>query len=280
MKPIKQLTLNSVVTALAFTAILGTSSARAQNAGDLLIGFEEQGNGASSNVYEVDLGSASQFLSPSAPTQTFDLSTGDLSNYFGSSWASSTLLQYGVIGGTQTTGNLVLGSNTLAANTLFTSWNTFALAPTEKTSNTQKTSQNDINALYNDFGNTANPTTGSTVSLPAVITDATDPDGFAAENKTNANFNFGAGFSTSDLDYNSDGSTAAVPAATLDLYEVTPTNASTGAKPTDLLGTFSLGSNGNLTFTAAAAPEPSSWALIGIGALALFWNLRRRNQAV
>jgi len=38
MKPIK---LTSAVAALAFTAILGTSSARAQNPGDLILGFEE-----------------------------------------------------------------------------------------------------------------------------------------------------------------------------------------------------------------------------------------------
>jgi hypothetical protein len=116
------------------------------------------------------------------------------------------------------------------------------------------------------------------VSLPAVITDATDPDGFAYLNKNGANFNLGAGFSTSDLDYNSDGSTSAADAAVLDLYEVTPTNADTGAKPTDLLGTFSLASSGDLTFTAEAVPEPSSWVLIGLGSLALVWNLRRRNQ--
>ena len=274
MKPIK---LTSAVAALAFTAILGMSSARAQNAGDVILGFEEPGTGGSANVYEVDLGSITKFLNPSSSTLTFNLSTSDLSNGtsgFGSGWATNSLLQWGVIGGTQTTGNLTLGSTTLAPNTLFTSWNTWTAAPTEKTSNTQKTGQTLVTDLYNDTN--PSPSPGSTVSLPAVYTSNTDPDGFAYLNKSKSNFNFGAGYATSDLDYNSDGSTSAPTSAVLDLYEVAQT--SSGTAPGTLLGTFSLAGNGNLTYSPEAVPEPSSYALVGFGALVLVWNLRRRNH--
>ncbi|HEY0256761.1 MAG TPA: PEP-CTERM sorting domain-containing protein [Candidatus Methylacidiphilales bacterium] len=274
----KLIKLTSAVAALTFTVILATSSARAQTAGDLIIGFEEPGSGGSANVYEVDLGAATLFLNPSSQTQTFALSTADLSNYFGSSWASSSLLQFGIIGGTQTSGDLTLGGTTLAKNTLFTSWNTWAAAPAERVSTTQQTTQLDINALYNDVANVAAPTAGSTVALPAVITDSTDAGGIAYQNAHKSNFNFGTGAAKSNLDSNSDGSISAVDNAILDLYELTPTDADTGAKPTTLLGTLNLNSNGNLVFTAAAVPEPSSWSMIGLGALTLVWSLRRRNQ--
>jgi len=254
---------------LAFTAILGTSSARAQNPGDLILGFEEPGSGGSSNVYEVDLGAISQFSS----SKTFDLSASDLSTEFGNSWASSSLLQFGVVGSTLSSGSLTLGSNTLAAKTVFTSWNTFAAAPVEKSS--QATEVSDVNALYNDVANVGTPTTGSTVSLPAVSTTTSDAGSFATIDKNNQQFGFGTGFAKSNLDYNSDGTTSAVDTATLDLYEVAQT--SSGTAPGSLLGTLSLNSSGDLAFTAAAVPEPSSWALMGVGVLGLFWNLRRRS---
>jgi len=263
MKPIK---LTSAVAALAFTAILGTSSARAQNPGDLILGFEEPGTGGSANVYEVDLGSISQF----STAQTFDLSTSDLSSDFGSGWASSSLLQFGVIGDTETSGGLTLGSSALANKTIFTSWNTFATAPTEKSN--QNTAASYVQSLYNDVSNTGH--TSST--LEAVNTTTTDSSGFAYFNKTDHNFAFGTGYATSDLDYNSDGSTSAPTSAVLDLYEVAQT--SSGTAPGTLLGTFSLAGNGNLTYSPEAVPEPSSYALVGFGALVLVWNLRRRNH--
>ena len=184
MKPIK---LTYTVAALAFTVILGASSARAVtpgSPGDLILGFEEPGAGGSSNVYEVDLGAASQFLNAApSSTITFDLSTSDLSNAtngFGSSWASSTLLQYGVIGGTQSIGgDITVGGDTLAENTLFTTVNTWAAVPTEKTTAQQATAQSYISAVYNDVANVGTPSAGSTSSLPAVYTSASDPGSYA-----------------------------------------------------------------------------------------------------
>jgi len=265
----KLIKLTTTVAAMAIAAAFATSSAHAQVAGDVIVGFEEPGSGGSSNVYEVDLGSISQF----STSQTFDLSATDLSTEFGSSWASSSLLQFGVVGSTLSSGSLTLGSNTLAAKTVFTSWNTFAAAPVEKSS--QATEVSDVNALYNDVANVGTPTTGSTVSLPAVSTTTSDAGSFATIDKNNQQFGFGTGFAKSNLDFNSDGTTSAVDTATLDLYEVAQT--SSGTAPGSLLGTLSLNSSGDLAFTAAAVPEPSSWALMGVGVLGLFWNLRRRS---
>ncbi|HEY0257167.1 MAG TPA: PEP-CTERM sorting domain-containing protein [Candidatus Methylacidiphilales bacterium] len=276
----KLIKLTTAVLALASTAILGTSSALAQaNPGDLLIGFEETG---STNVYEVDLGAASQFISPTSSTLTFNLSLSDLQSTafgFGSTWATNSAVQWGVVGGSQDIGDLTLGSTKLAANTLFVSWNTWAAAPAEHVSSVQAGIQNNIDGLYNDFNTQATITPGNTPTLQTGGTSTADPAGFAYQIKNDPNFGIAAGFASSPLDFNSDGTTSAPTAATLDLYELTPTNADTGAKATDLLGTFTLSNTGVLTFNEAiAAPEPSTWSLIGLGGFLLVWRLRRRSQ--
>jgi hypothetical protein len=262
---------SSAAAALAFAALMG-ASAHAQNAGDLIIGFEQTGN---DNVYEVDLGSASQFLSPSSSTFSFTLSNGDLDTYFGNNWATVTTaattnaVQWGIIGANTTTGNLTLGSSTLPKNTVLVSWNTWDAAPAEKTTNGEATTVQDINNLYSDVANGGTPTAGSTTALPAIVTSTSDGNSFAASIAA-SNFNFGAGFTKSPLDNDAAGDFPAADTQALDLYELTPTNA-TLTQPTTLLGSFTLSDQGNqavLTYQAAAAPEPATYLLMGLSALA------------
>jgi len=56
----------------------------------------------------------------------------------------------------------------------------------------------------------------------------------------------------------------------LDLYEVNPNS------PGQYLGNFSLGSDGDLTFTAV--PEPSTWAMLGTGLMTLIAIRRSRRN--
>jgi hypothetical protein len=44
------------------------------------------------------------------------------------------------------------------------------------------------------------------------------------------------------------------------------------------VGSFAFGSNGTLTYTAAAVPEPSTYALLGLGAVTLVLFARRRSM--
>jgi len=267
--------ITTAASALAFAAFLGTA-AHAQTAGDVIISLQQV---STANDYEVDLGPASQFLNPTASTESIDLSELDLNAAFGNNWGTATgsnAVQWGLAGAnTSNSANLTLGSSTLAPNTLLISWNPWAAAPIEKGSSTQKTAAGYINQLYNDVSTFGTPTTGSTVANPAVLTAESDPDSFAYDVASHTNFNLGAG-ENGPLDYNSDTTIPAADGLTLDLYELTPTNAplsAGGPKATTLLGTFTLSTGGVLTFTEA--PEPSTYLMMGIGGLVLLWRLRR-----
>jgi len=282
--------ISSAALALAITAILGTSAHAAPptyNPGDVIIGFQQTN---SSNDYEVDLGSASRFLGATS-NLTFNLSVTDLNSTFTSNWASNSatnLVQWGVIGASNkaVSGDLVLGSWTLPANTLFYTKGeltpgTLTTAPAEKSSSLQGNINNNIAIFDGQFAApTSAQTAGSTASLQAIDLAAGSSGSFDKENAT-SNFGIASGNAGSILQNSLsafDGPTNSV----LDLYELTPTNADV-TKPTTLLGEFSLSSGGVLTFDAAnvaAVPEPSTYALMGVGALLLVWRLRRKTASI
>jgi hypothetical protein len=278
--------ITTAAATLAFAALLGTSARAVSvgSSGDLIIGFDQ--SGATEN-YEVDLGSASQFLNPLAATQTFDLSDADLDAYFGDNWATVTTnagppatnaVQWGLIGANTTGGNQTLGLSTVPKNTLFISQNTWATVPIEKSTSLQGTPEGDVNHLYNGNANVSS-SAGSTVALPAHIVAAGNANGFDVYAATGTNFGGTSGYTKSELDFNSNDTLAAADALTLDLYELVPTDAAS-PQGTQLLGTFSLvdsGTAGVLTFTAA--PEPSTYLLMAIGGLVVVWRLRRNASA-
>jgi hypothetical protein len=76
------------------------ASARAQNFGDLVLGFAAaSGTGANTNI-EVDLGSVNAFSSSSVAAGTYTLAdlNSDLSSAYGSSWASDPALTFAIVG--------------------------------------------------------------------------------------------------------------------------------------------------------------------------------------
>jgi PEP-CTERM motif len=268
--------MTSAALALAFAAAISTS-AHAQlatyNEGDLLIGFENGG----ANNYIVDLGAASKFIDATAPL-SFSLSTSDLTSAFTVNWATTAGVQWGVVGGSDATSPLTLGSDTLAKNTLF-------FTKGESTVGTQSAvphvfnnaTSNALNGAVqtfavNGFG-AQSTSAGSTTALQAVIDPSTDSAGYSANNPhSNA---FGSGF---NIEQPATGSAIGATDSALDLYEFTPN--STTTTPAAYLGDFTLNSSGVLTFDSAAppteaVPEPSSYALAGLAA-ATFLVLRRR----
>ena len=272
MKPTKT---TSALVALAIAAVLGTS-AHAQVAGysegDLLIGFEQQNGsgGVTANDYVVDLGSASNFITATG-NLTFNLSTTNLVSAFGSSWATNTgtsLVQWGVVGGSDLNSSLTLGSVTLQKNTLFYTQGeltagTHSTAPATASNSTQKNVNGNIQEFGQDYQGTSPGVTGSIIA-------SNDANGWSALGAPSLT-GFGSG---KDLEQPSSGSFAGPTDSVLDLYQFNNTTSTPGAKAI-LLGDFNLSSGGVLTFSPVATPEPSSYALAALAAVT-FAVLRRR----
>jgi len=273
MKPTK---ITSALIALAIAAVLGTS-AHAQVAGysegDLLIGFEQQNGsgGVTANDYVVDLGSANIFIG-STPNLTFDLSTANLISAFGSGWASNTgttQVQWGVVGGSDETSSITLGSDTLKKNTLFLTQGeqtagTQSVPPATASNSTQKNVNGNIQEFALDYQGTTPGVTGSIIA-------SNDSLGWSALGNPSST-GFGSGLA---IEQPASGSNAGPTDSVLDLYQLNNTTSTAGATAI-LLGNFSLSSGGVLTFdSAAAVPEPSSYALAALAAVT-FIVLRRR----
>jgi len=265
---------------LATTAVLAaslTSRLSAQSAGDLVIAFEA--SGAATNV-EVDLGNVSNFVSGSGLVANINT---DLTNAFTASWNTNTALNWGVVGSNPNSG----ASNGFPNKTI---WVTGATGDASGYTNSPSVNYGTViskmTAIYGagtgglksggtggvvnltDITSQTNAVTGANV-IAAISTPTGNAAAFTNENGANS---FG-GVGTSNVTTFLVAENAGGGTTSLDLYTLATTSA--GAAAVDL-GTFSLDSSGNLTFTAI--PEPSMYAAI-LGAITVgFVMLRRRNQ--
>ncbi len=147
-------------------------------------------------------------------------------------------------------------------------------APTE----VSKTSQNTEVAAISNFGyapsngvNGATSTTNSNVGVVESISDFAN----AWSNNSPGSQAFGGSLIIESP------SNVIPTSATLDLYELIPTGDAGNTGHGKLLGDFTLSSDGTLDFTssAAAVPEPSTYALLFGGLGALFWFRRLRRNS-
>jgi hypothetical protein len=275
---------NILLAAAALASLAAGAQAQTVNysTGDLVLGFEEPGN---ADDYTVDLGSASYFINLASSPGTTNLTLddpayggslgnidADLTNVFGSGWAtnSSTLgdnVQWGVFG---ETGKVVSGVAGVPTNTAFL---TFAEtipgfgsnAPSEGTNNAQEI----WNTHFQTF--TASVSGSQTAnSAYASISLASAGDSWSTGEPSGNAFTIGYG-----IEQPGSGTYIGPTNSELDLYELIPTNEG-GTGEGELLGDFTLNSSGDLSFTSAAVPEPSTYASAGLGAALLLFFRRNR----
>jgi hypothetical protein len=233
------------------------------SSGDLILGFEASG---SPDDLEVDIGSASLYLNATAPFNvTFGVVPGtstvvtnlnsDLGIFgSGSTWASNTSLLWGVVGDVFLTGNkydIFLTQDAADATSIFN--------PNIAASRTDATGINTLTGSQGIAGSAADAFSTEAAAVPTGNTNSWTS--FSPDN---------TGFGPSVPVEQSNGDHAV--GSTLSLYELVPT----GSGNASVLGSFSLNGAGDLTFTPAAVPEPSTWASVLAGALFLgFFRLRR-----
>jgi hypothetical protein len=257
---------HKILTIAMSAAVLGGASAMAQfnyQNGDLLAAF---GNGGSTDVI-VDLGAISNFQQPNAVGNSWDLSSV-LNSTFGSVNSSMYWAVFGV-----NDLNAPPSNSSVVQASPYTVWSSLAeMTPGVPNSTPNVSGRASSQGLATlQVNNIANLTgsgityPSSTVELVPTSLELTAAAGFSYE-MNNAS-NPGSGDLAGTWNYNM----LSYGAGTSDFYQNDPGNpATTSATP---LGTFSVGPTGVLTFNPV--PEPSTWAMIGSGFLALL-ALRRR----
>ena len=261
------------------------------SSGDILLGFEEPGNG---NDYIVDLGPASYFITLSQTPGTTDITTAaysgaglgnidaDLlstsgSGGFGASWyansnTAGSNVQWGVFGDTKGFGgNFGLPGNTLFETVAEQTPGGGSTAPAESSPSSQGSIASEFNSFASGFNN-ADATTNSTHATFQLTTGLTS---WTANDPSLAAFGGPIG-----IEQPQSGSNIGPTNSQLDLYELIPTGDAGSTGKGGELGDFTLTSTGQLEFTSAAVPEPSTYAMVGLGAILLVFFRRNRKSTL
>ena len=285
--------------ALAVLAAVAISASQARaatyNAGDLIMGFRATGGIGSSSNLLVNLGSAITFrdLTSTNILNITNIGT-DLSNTFGTGagngveWYNRTDLSFGVVGvfssassGAVTSGDpvrtLYASQTRTAAGTLGSANSATPGSPTAISSTNQGNSAGNMISLASTFTNATASLNNSSVAVISAT-------GNTWTNYTSGTTDFSAfnpgveqTFTASAWSTGTFGTATNVEGA-VDLYRVL--NTATGASPTGTAhvgsyeATFVINQSGQVS--VSAVPEPSTYALFGLGAAAIVFAVRRR----
>ena len=266
-------TMNRLTTsllALAGLALIGQSAQALlpYSPGDVFIGINQHGG---AEDYLVNLGSITYLTSNNQPL-TWQLSASDISSV-APGWQNSDATYWGVVG---TVGKLT-GALGYAKGTTFVS-GAAGMTPWYIQSNTaQLVGASAINNVINSTGDGYVWSTGTAnqTSLGAAIVQSQAGSNSWATRVGTAS---GASLSFSEFGPTIESNFATGTAnSVLDLYLVQPPNGSTinVGDMSILLGSFTIDDSALVTFTPV--PEPTTFAMLGIGAGLL--GLRRRRNA-
>jgi len=264
----------------AAIALVGVASANAANpsyaVGNLIMGFYDT---VTNNAYEFNLGAATTYVADHTAGTSFTLSTNiasDLSSAFGSSWASDANLQWGIVATSQTSGWSAVGNHPTQIDWISQTESTFGTQASNPSLNSSARSS--VNTQVGNYGANFAAMTATSNGLGAVInastTSLSNNQYFGEGQKLGANVWFGSA-SNSLVGAFTSGSSA------LDLFQILNQSSSN----TSYQGTFMVTSAGNVVYGAtvsaaqslAAVPEPSTYAMMGIGAIGFLTMFRRRS---
>lgn len=286
MKLINKYVLATIV-ALGFAIAPTMAQDATFNANDVLLGFRAaSGNGTSTTIM-VNLGPASAYRDATSNFVNFVNIGSILSTAYDSNWYERTNLWAGFVSATNGTNDDDTGGVPIASQT--TDYNSTIYVSTRRTATGAVGSANstrpgniialnaqNMGGLINTLGNTfdANDTAGVYNGSSSVTnlwnTSMTGSNGA----DIGGNYNVEAAFTVGDR--GTFGAAGTVEQM-WDFYRVAQfpvadANAGKGLYQ----GTFTLNSSGQVSFVAV--PEPSTYALLALGAGVVFFAIRRRNK--
>ncbi len=236
----------SLTLVLASAAFLQVG--RAADGTDLILGFQAAN---STTDYLVDLGAETTFTTTTA-TETFsNVSSSELTSLYGADLTS---------GDSNAVKFFVSGTN--AAQSLYYITD-HSGTPAAQNGSTVDGTAADVYSIYQSYD------VGTSVGTSQVTEATSNPS--SETSVAGSNDSFG------DFSYTTYGTTPASGLTTLKLFELTDTSSSVVN-----VGTFTFNSaNDSLSFTgsAAAVPEPSTYVLMAIGAIGLYFGTRRKSLA-
>lgn len=271
--------LTMLVMAGISAAALPANAATTFAPGDLLIGFRSNTNTTETLVVNITNGAFANAAavrdSNSNPGTVMANIGAALTSTFGADWATQADLSWGVVG-VYSSSSFDPAVDGDPARTLYVSRpNSAGSVGTQSstafsvgTNTTQNTIANNIAGFQQSFASYGGATLNG--GDAAVI----------ATSNVNTWEDFTSGASDFGIGSNIEGIAGTSTGRVLDLYRIL--GSTTDANPTGPLrsgtweGTISLGTNGDVTFSVAAVPEPSR-AVLALGGLgALFLRRRRR----
>lgn len=250
--------LKSII-AMAALAFASATTVQAANAklgfsdGDLYLGIRVVGSGQ---------GSATDYVAILGNVQTLDFTKSinfslnlgaDLTATYGANWYNRTDLVYSIIG------NLSYDENTGLSNTLYST------NPSITPFNSNWDQSEAGNAITTMALQSVNGKTSTANSDFALTQSTSSPYSYASYQPGGANY----GGSSFNLGFSNEGTVS----TTLFFNE----SIEGSTDPSTVLGTFSISNDGALSYQAV--PEPSTYAMLGVGAIGVIGMIRRRRLA-
>jgi len=278
---------------IAILAVAGlslvTMTAQAQldttfNYNDVLFGFRaSSGNGTSTQLV-FNLGSAQSFRDATANRVNFANIGSSLSSTYDADWFNRTNLFAGFIAATNGTnsdnsGDTGVGSgvgqtdpnSTIYVSRSRTSVGTVGSAQGSTPGGTIALDPQAAGLAINSLGSTFNTNqSGGQASLPTATANGWATNVTASNAADFGTFNIEAAFTSGNFTFGSAGTVERM----WDFYRVPNFGETTGVG--QFQGTFTINSSGDVSFIAV--PEPSTYALLGLGAIVGFIAYRRRLQ--
>jgi hypothetical protein len=235
------------------------------NTGDLLASFRKSG---SADDLIVDLGSASNFQNASG-SMNFSGVSSSLSTVFGGNLDG---IYWSVFGYINTTASPLGAKNTLFVTEARSSINIENGPNPSFTSSAQGQVVGEMTAIVDGAkSGAATILANQIIEIPSGLNVGGDPVSYTIGVGSLGDFN--GTWSPTVENKTPTGFTGGSTSSASDLFQQNPVNNQDGT----YLGDFVLANDGSLTFNGpAAVPEPSTWAMLGTGALGLVAFQRSR----